>query len=148
MIKCFFRGSMMGTINTLPNELVRIVTFHLNKGDVTRMRGVCKSMKDLVDQDKSIHLPINFTNYPMDQSSINFLKEAPSTSPIHPCLINRVQTLEGHRNGVMSLTVLEGGLLASGLDDKTIKIWGETQAMRARDKDELVKDQLEKLGLG
>ena len=32
-------------------------------------------------------------------------------------------TLEGHEDAVISLAVLEGGELASGSDDHTIKIW-------------------------
>ena len=34
-----------------------------------------------------------------------------------------ISTLEGHEEGVSSLAVLEGGRLASGSSDETIKIW-------------------------
>ena len=114
---------MIKNITTLPDELIRKVAYFSNKGNVTSMRGVCKGMKALVDQDESIHLPT--TQYPIDQSKIKLIKEADSTTPIPipPLLINRVQTLSGHTECVNSVAGLEGGLLASGSYDKTIKIW-------------------------
>ena len=34
-----------------------------------------------------------------------------------------IVTIEGHINAVRSITALNGGLVASGSDDATIKIW-------------------------
>ena len=117
---------MIKNITTLPDELIRKVAYFSNKGNVTSMRGVCKGMKALVDQDESIHLPT--TQYPIDQSKIKLIKEADATTPIPPLLINRVQTLEEHTDWVVSVIELKGGRLASGSADKTIKIWGDTKS--------------------
>ena len=37
-----------------------------------------------------------------------------------------IATLQGHEGIVRSVAALEGGLLASGSDDRTLKVWDGT----------------------
>ena len=104
----------------LPEDVIPIIGYHLNKQDVARLTCVNKAFKKALYSSREIKRPLKEIRAGFKTE----VKDLKSGDEIPAYMYDDVQVLTGHRSFIRSVTHLTDGRIVSGSGDNTLRIWG------------------------